>query len=79
MKDEPLVFLLPDREQGRHLCSMHAGFAMEAEQMCDHLLGSPRRSFARQLTEKEWLRGVSRMWELITRSDTMSDFADALK
>ena len=75
----PLIFLLPDSDEGRSLCSAHAGFRAEAEQMRDDLLALPRRPFSRPLSEKEWLRGVSRMWSLILRSATVSEYNRALQ
>ena len=35
--------------------------------------------FAKPLTEREWLRGVSRMWDLIRRSATVADYNRALQ
>jgi len=72
--DEPLVFLLPDSYEGRGLCNAHNGFHFEAEQMRDGILAARCRPFARPLSEKEWLRGVGKLWSLILRSTTVSEY-----
>ena len=51
----------------------------EAEIARDVLLSLRRRPFARPLSEKEWLRGVGRAWEIIRRSSHLSDYNRALQ
>ena len=70
----PLVFLLPDSEDGASICESHEGYRAEAERMRDELLALPRRPFARPLSEKEWLRGLARVWELLKRSAPLAEY-----
>ena len=77
----PLLFALPERTaEGLdpfardHLCAAHRGFAAEAERARDELLALRRPRFAKTITEKEWLRGAQRMWELLRRSALLADF-----
>ena len=38
-----------------------------------------RRPFAKTISEKEWLRGVGRIWELLKKSSTLADFNRTLQ
>eukprot|EP00308_Calcidiscus_leptoporus_P016788 CAMPEP_0119355114 /NCGR_PEP_ID=MMETSP1334-20130426/3995_1 /TAXON_ID=127549 /ORGANISM="Calcidiscus leptoporus, Strain RCC1130" /LENGTH=384 /DNA_ID=CAMNT_0007368839 /DNA_START=14 /DNA_END=1168 /DNA_ORIENTATION=- len=71
--DAPQVYLLPTR-QASSATSVHRGYQREAERLRDELLALPRRHFAKPLSERDWLRGVVRMWELIRKSQNLSDF-----
>ena len=54
--------------------SQHRGFRAECEQLRDELLALPRRPFARPLSEREWLRAVLRMWELIRKLPNLQEY-----
>jgi protein SMG9 len=77
------IFVLPEAESavaaGALLCASHQGYRVEAERARDELLSLRRHPFAKSLTEREWLRGVGRMWELIKRSSLMADYNRALQ
>ena len=45
----------------------------------NELLALKRRPFARTITEREWLRGAGRMWELIRRSALLADYNKSLQ
>jgi protein SMG9 len=79
-RSSPALFTLPassDVDPAR-LRSLHLGFYAEAERMRDALLSLRRVPFAKPLTERDWLRGVGRMWELIRRSAMVADYNRAL-
>ena len=59
---------------GAQVSGAHLGFRAEAEAARDALLSHRRTHFARSLTEREWLRGVGRMWELLKRSALLADY-----
>lgn len=59
---------------GQRLCASHLGYRAEAERCRDELLSIQRRPFARPITEKEWLRGFGRMWDMIRRNAMLADF-----
>ena len=71
--EPPLVFALPCARE-RAPTSSHAGYRHEAEQLRDAVLGLPRRPFARSLSERDWLRGVVKLWELVRRSPTLDEY-----
>ncbi|EOD14824.1 hypothetical protein EMIHUDRAFT_242275 [Emiliania huxleyi CCMP1516] len=71
--EPPLVFALPCASE-RAPTSSHAGYRHEAEQLRDAVLGLPRRPFARSLSERDWLRGVVKLWELVRRSPTLDEY-----
>ena len=66
-------------ELGSQMSGAHLGFRSEAEAARDALLAQPRTPFARSLSERDWLRGVGRMWELIKRSALLADYNRALQ
>ena len=66
-------------EMGSQMSGAHLGFRSEAEAARDALLAQPRTPFARSLSERDWLRGVGRMWELIKRSALLADYNRALQ
>lgn len=77
---ELCVLLLPENDaSAMAVCSMHRGYKAEAERARYTLLSLRRARFARGLTEREWLRGVGRMWELIRRSALVSDYNRSLQ
>jgi len=43
-----------------------------------HVLGMPKRSFSRPLTERDWLKNAGRIWELIKKSPFISDYSRTL-
>ena len=59
---------------GARVAGAHSGYQAEAEHARDTLLSLPRRPFAKTLSEREWLRGVGRMWDLIRRSTLLADY-----
>ena len=74
------VFCLPLAGLGgEHLGASHLGYRAEANQCRDSLLSLRRRPFARSMSEKDWLRGVGRMWDLIRRSAVLSDYNRTLQ
>ena len=76
----PSVLLLPSNSGAAALvCGAHAGYRAEAEAARDALLALRRAPFARSISEREWLRGVGRMWELIRRSALLSDYNKEMK
>jgi hypothetical protein len=85
--DETLLLMLPEAdalgigggELGSQMSGAHLGFRSEAEAARDALLAQPRTPFARSLSERDWLRGVGRMWELIKRSALLADYNRALQ
>ena len=64
---------------GEATCASHLGYRAEAESCRDELLALKRRPFARTITEREWLRGAGRMWELIRRSALLADYNKSLQ
>ena len=85
--DETLLLMLPEADAlgigggglGSQMSGAHLGFRSEAEAARDALLAQPRTPFARSLSERDWLRGVGRMWELIKRSALLADYNRALQ
>ena len=73
------VAALPDSVEGARMCAVHLGYRAEAERVRDALLALRHPPFARSLTEREWLKGASRMWELIRRSSLLADYNRALQ
>ena len=72
------VWLLPD-SAAQAACSSHRGYRTEAEALRDELLSQRRKPFAKPLSERDWLRGISRMWEVLKRSALLSDYNRALQ
>ena len=70
---QPLLFLLPPPEH-EAVTSQHLGYRAECEALRDRLLSSRRRPFAKPLSEREWLRGACRIWELIIASPRLAEY-----
>ena len=79
--DENLSLLvLPENDGGvASVCGSHRGFRPAAEAVRDVLLSVRRLPFGKSVSEREWLRGVGRMWELIRRSLLLADYNRALQ
>ena len=80
--DGLLVMTLPEAEaddDAMQMGSAHLGFRAEAEAARDALLAQRRLPFAHTLSERDWLRGVGRMWEVIKRSALLADYNRALQ
>ena len=74
----PEVFCLPNADAGgARLGASHLGYHAEAEGCRDSLLSLRRRPFAHAISEKLWLRGVGRMWDLLRRAATLADYNKA--
>ena len=71
---EPLCYLLPPREEAG-VCSQHAGYVAESSQLRDDLLLRCHVApFAKTISEREWLRGACRIWELIIASPRLAEY-----
>ena len=77
----PIVLTIPDGEDESacHLNASHFGFYAEAEHARDELLALRRVPFAKPLSERDWLRGAQRMWEIIRRSGNVSDYNKSMQ
>jgi hypothetical protein len=76
---EPLCYLLPPREEAG-VCSQHAGYVAESSQLRDDLLLRCHVApFAKTISEREWLRGATRMWELVRKSANVADYNRTLQ
>ena len=76
---EPLSFLLPSRDSAG-VCTQHLGYVAECERVRDELLlRCGGRAFAKPLTEREWLRGVGRIWELVRKSTNLAEYNRTLQ
>jgi len=54
------------------------GFTHEAEMLRDQILSLRRRPFARPgMTERDWLRGVAKVWEMIRQSANVEAYNQA--
>lgn len=51
----------------------------QLDSLVGRLLGHPRRTFGRPLTEQEWLQGSERVWEAARRSADIADLAAILQ
>ena len=76
---EPLCYLLPPREEAG-VCSQHAGYVAESSQLRDDLLLRCHVApFAKTISEREWLRGATRMWDLVRKSANVADYNRTLQ
>ena len=69
----PQVYHLPSRD-ARSVASQHLGYRTESERLRDALLATPRRPFARPMSEREWLRAVGRVWEGLRKWPPLFDY-----
>ena len=84
---EPMLFVLPEHSGGdtgddvggEGLHRAHLGFEAEALKTRDALLAMRRGAFAKSLTEKDWWRGVQRVWELIRRSNLLAEYTKTVQ
>ena len=76
----PAVVVLPDGSTSKDAPSeAHLGYRAEAEAVRDALLALRRRPFSKALTEREWLKGAARMWDLVRRSALLASYNVALQ
>ena len=76
---EPLSFLLPARDAAG-VCTQHLGYVSECERVRDELLlRCGCRAFAKPLSEREWLRGVGRVWDLVRKSTNVAEYNRTLQ
>ena len=62
------------------VCSQHTGYVSESSQMRDDLLLRCHVApFAKPISEREWLRGATRMWELVRKSSNLADYNRTLQ
>ena len=62
------------------MCSQHTGYVSESSQLRDELLLRCHTApFAKILSEREWLRGAGRMWELVRKSANVADYNRTLQ
>ncbi|KAH9316292.1 hypothetical protein KI387_024919, partial [Taxus chinensis] len=43
------------------------------------VLSMPRRSFAKPISERDWLRNAARIWDMVKRSPVIADYSKTLK
>ena len=62
------------------VCSQHTGYVSESSQMRDDLLLRCHVApFAKPISEREWLRGATRMWDLVRKSSNVADYNRSLQ
>lgn len=62
------------------MCSQHTGYVSESSQMRDDLLLRCHVApFAKPISEREWLRGATRMWDLVRKSSNVADYNRSLQ
>lgn len=49
------------------------------KQLRDQVLSMPRRSFARPISERDWLRNAARIWDMVKRSPVIADYSKTLQ
>ncbi|KAL0490368.1 SMG9, partial [Acrasis kona] len=61
-------FMLPDYSYNSEM------FEMLSLEFRNAVLGMPRNSFAKTVSERDWLQGVARIWDLIKKSPFISEY-----
>lgn len=49
------------------------------KQLRDQVLSMPRRSFARPISERDWLRNAARIWDMVKRSPVIAEYSKTLQ
>ncbi|KAH9316270.1 hypothetical protein KI387_024897 [Taxus chinensis] len=57
----------------------HESFDSMLRQLRDQVLSMPRHSFAKPISERDWLRNAARIWDMVKRSPVIADYSKTLQ
>lgn len=72
-------FVLPIRASDDSVKMQHESYTVMLRQLRDQILSMPRRSFARPISERDWLRNAARVWDSIKKSPVLADYSRTLQ
>ncbi|CAM6094464.1 unnamed protein product [Calypogeia fissa] len=73
------VFALPLKAPEELTQHHHESYMTLLATLRNQILSIPRRSFARPLTERDWLRNAVRVWDLVKKSQILADYGNFLQ
>ncbi|KAI5055022.1 hypothetical protein GOP47_0030167 [Adiantum capillus-veneris] len=80
-EDSPGInyFVLPLQTQEECVKMQHESYTVMLQKLRDQVLSMPRRSFARPVSERDWLRNAARVWDYIKKSPVLADYSRTLQ
>ncbi|XP_059066790.1 uncharacterized protein LOC131062450 isoform X2 [Cryptomeria japonica] len=72
-------FVLPLKVSDDSVKVHNESFESMLRQLRDQVLSMPRRSFARPISERDWLRNAARIWDMVKRSPVIADYSKTLQ
>ncbi|KAL6008236.1 hypothetical protein ACLOJK_033742 [Asimina triloba] len=75
----PKLFLLPNKGQDDSQRVQSGSYFSLMEQLRNQILSMNDRSFAKTVSEREWLRNSARIWELVKKSPVIADYSRTLQ
>lgn len=78
--EQPAVFLLPTRENNfQKPKPQFESYFSAVGKLRDQILSMNGHPFGRNISEREWLRNSAKIWELIKKSPTISEYCRTLQ
>ncbi|MCO5608842.1 hypothetical protein L7F22_063060 [Adiantum nelumboides] len=72
-------FVLPLCTQDECVKMQHESYTVMLQKLRDQILSMSRRSFARPVSERDWLRNAARVWDYIKKSPVLADYSRTLQ
>ncbi|CAL9060751.1 uncharacterized protein LOC135643000 [Musa acuminata AAA Group] len=77
--EQPYLFLLPMKVQHNLRKPQFESYLSMIGKLRDEILSMNGHPFARNITEREWLRNSAKIWELVKKSPTIADYCRTLQ
>ncbi|CAM6024314.1 unnamed protein product [Sphagnum balticum] len=72
-------FVLPMKVASEETQRQHESYSTMLKQLLEQVLSMPRHSFAKPISERDWLKSAARTWDLVKKSPVLADYSKMLQ
>jgi hypothetical protein len=72
-------FVLPMKVAFEETQRQHESYSTMLKQLLEQVLSMPRHSFAKPISERDWLKSAARTWDLVKKSPVLADYSKMLQ
>ncbi|CAK9874299.1 unnamed protein product [Sphagnum jensenii] len=72
-------FVLPMKVTSEETQRQHESYSTMLKQLLEQVLSMPRHSFAKPISERDWLKSAARTWDLVKKSPVLADYSKMLQ